>query len=83
VSGTIPLGPFQIISKIRGDIRSSTTPVTNGKNLQSEIPSGLVPITNRTLFEVSRLPVFVILFTKSFFCPFNFNYGSVECVIAP
>ena len=39
---SIPLRPFRIFSKIRGDIRSSrfatgaTTPVANGKNLQSE-----------------------------------------------
>jgi hypothetical protein len=40
----IPLGPFRICSKIRGDIRSSRfatgavslTPVADGKNLQSE-----------------------------------------------
>jgi hypothetical protein len=62
VSGTIPLGPFRIISTIRRDIRSSTTPVANGKNLQSEIRPGLVPITHGTLFEV-----FVIFLLDLFF----------------
>jgi hypothetical protein len=32
---SIPFRPFRIFSKIRGNIRSST-PVANGKNLQSE-----------------------------------------------
>jgi hypothetical protein len=38
----IPLGPFRIFTKIRGDIRSLSfatgvkTPVANGKNLQAE-----------------------------------------------
>jgi hypothetical protein len=35
----IPVGPFRIFSKIRGDFRSSrlsTTPVANGKNLPAE-----------------------------------------------